>query len=327
MSRREDLLVKPVEDMEPDEISTVSDLVREYGRIGGFTAPSVREAEEILEEMAKSENCTIFLGFTANIVATGLRSLIADMIEKGFVDVLVTTGGTVDHDLAKSSGGSYYAGSFQYDDSYLRELGIHRLGNILVPYESYGPLVERIVHEILRELVEEKTIWSPSELLRELGKRIEDPHSILRAAYRRGVPVFSPGLVDSALGMALYTYRDRARLESSRTIVLDVLADMSRLADIVYSSREIGALILGGGISKHHVLWWAQLRGGLDYAVYITTAVEWDGSLSGAQTREAISWGKLKPRAKHVTVYGDATVLLPLVYLPVREKLGRRSRC
>ncbi|RLG75510.1 MAG: deoxyhypusine synthase, partial [Thermoprotei archaeon] len=71
--------------------------------------------------------------------------------------------------------------------------------------------------------------------------------------------------------------------------------------------------ILGGGISKHHTIWWNQFKGGLDYAVYVTTAVEWDGSLSGAKTREAISWGKIKTSARHVTVYGDVTVILPIL--------------
>jgi len=325
---RDRVLARPLEDFDPDGASAISDLVDEYGKIGGFTAPLVREASDILEEMAKSSGCTIFLSFTANIVATGLRSLIVDMVKRDFVDAIVTTGGTVDHDIARSFGGRYYAGSFQYDDAYLRELEIHRLGNVLVPYESYGPLIERVVHEVLAELVEEKSRWSPSELLWEFGKRMDSEHSILGAAYSKRVPIFSPGIVDSAFGTALYTFREKSRLEGrKRALVLDVLEDMSALADVVYSSKEIGAIVVGGGISKHHVIWWAQLKGGLDYAIYITTAVEWDGSLSGAQTREAISWGKLKPRARHVTVYGDATVILPLVYLPVREKLGRRSQC
>ena len=85
--------------------------------------------------------------------------------------------------------------------------------------------------------------------------------------------------------------------------------------------KATAALIIGGGVSKHHVIWWSQFNGGLDYAVYISTAVEYDGSLSGAQTREAISWNKLKENAKHVTIEGDATLILPFMVAAVEEKI------
>jgi deoxyhypusine synthase len=92
-----------------------------------------------------------------------------------------------------------------------------------------------------------------------------------------------------------------------------VLKDEETLRELVYSSKKLAALIVGGGISKHHVIWWAQFRGGLDYVVYISTAVEYDGSLSGARPREAVSWGKVKPSAKSVYVYADATLVLPIL--------------
>ncbi|MEM4810369.1 MAG: deoxyhypusine synthase family protein, partial [Thermofilum sp.] len=113
----------------------------------------------------------------------------------------------------------------------------------------------------------------------------------------------------------------RARASSElRGIVLDTVADMAKIAEIVYEADCLAGLMLGGGISKHHVIWWAQFRGGLDYAVAVTSAPEWDGSLSGARTREAISWGKIKPSAKHVTVPGDATLLLPIILGAVAKR-------
>jgi len=137
---------------------------------------------------------------------------------------------------------------------------------------------------------------------------------VLRASASSGVPLFAPGLVDSAFGTAIYTFNEKGRAASLRKVIkLDVVADMGRLADIVYSSECLCGFMLGGGISKHHVIWWAQFRGGLDYAVAVTSAPEWDGSLSGARTREAISWGKIKPSAKHVTVPGDVTVIVPII--------------
>ncbi|MEM4679717.1 MAG: deoxyhypusine synthase family protein, partial [Thermofilaceae archaeon] len=167
-------------------------------------------------------------------------------------------------------------------------------------------------HRMLEDLVRVKSRWTPSELAQEIGKRLGDANSVLAAAAERGVPVFSPGLVDSAFGTAFFTFRETGRSRGF-SLELDVLGDLSRISDLVMESEKIGAIVLGGGISKHHVIWWAQFKGGLDYAVYITTATEFDGSLSGARTREAISWGKLKPEARHVTVPADATIVFPII--------------
>ena len=323
MANRKDLLKNSVQDLDLDSIKNVEDLVRQLGRLGGFMAPRVYEAVKILDKMVRNGDCKIFLSFTANLVATGLRSVFADMIKRGFVDAVVTTGGSIDHDIARSFGGEYYSGFFDFNDEYLREQGIHRLGNIFIPFESYGEIIEREVHRILEELVKEKSLWSPSELLKEFGKYLKDENSILKAAYEAQVPIFSPGLVDSAFGTALYTFNQIQRLKPRGVKVeLDTLKDMEKISNIVYESKKMGALIVGGGISKHHVIWWAQFKGGLDYAIYITTAVEWDGSLSGAKLKEAISWGKVKPSAKKVTIYGDATIILPLIYIPVRSLKG-----
>ncbi|RLE62320.1 MAG: deoxyhypusine synthase [Thermoprotei archaeon] len=313
MYLKKNILIKPIEDIRIHRGIKVSELIDLYSQMGGFTAKYLAEAVDIVEEMVKDSEVKVFLSFTANIVATGLRGLIAQVIRDRIIDVVITTGGTVDHDIARSLGGIYYEGDFQMDDLVLHDLGIHRLGCVLIPKEKYGELIESWSHEVLEELCNIKETWGVRELLWELGKRLHDRNSILHQCAINKVPIFSPGLVDSAFGMALMTFREKLRLKGKGTIVLDVLKDMKELADLVYSSKKIGGIVLGGGISKHHLIWWAQLKGGLDYAVYITTAVEWDGSLSGARTREALSWGKLKPRARHVTVYGDVTIILPIL--------------
>lgn len=311
---RRELLRTPVEDLSLREtVEGLGDALRVFRKVGGFSLRYLQKAVEILAE-AYQKNCKLIFSFPANLVATGLRGLLADAAAEGFCSVIVTTGGAFDHDIARAVGGKYYVGDFELDDALLRELGIHRLGNILIPLENYGPLVEAFVHELLDELSRINNSWSPCELAHEAGKRLEDPKSILRVSSSRGVPVISPGLVDSAFGTAIYTFNERARTSSERRgIFLDVVADMVRMSDIVYESECLAALMLGGGISKHHVIWWAQFRGGLDYAVAVTSAPEWDGSLSGARTREAVSWGKIKPQAKHVTIPGDATILLPII--------------
>jgi deoxyhypusine synthase len=312
---RESLLSRRVEDVKAEQLRELAPLaarlVEMYERMGGFSARHVARAVEVAREMVSDESCTVFLAFTANLVATGLRGVLAALIDEGLVDAVVTTGGTFDHDIARSFA-SYYLGEFEIDDSMLREMDVHRLGNVLVPRESYGPIVEEFTHRMLEELVGRKSRWTPSELAREAGLRLKDEASILAAAARRGVPVFSPGIVDSAFGTAIFTFNEIGRSRGFE-VQLDLLGDMAALANLVMDSERLGAIVLGGGISKHHVIWWAQFKGGLDYAVYITTAAEFDGSLSGARTREAISWGKLKPSAKHVTVPADATLVFPLI--------------
>jgi len=295
----------------------VSELVRRLREAGGFTARHLAEGVEVLESMFSDEGCTVFLSFPACLVATGLRGVLAGLVKRGLVDVIVTTGGALDHDVARAQGARYLEGSFYVDDAELAEKGIHRLGNVFIPKEDYGPLLERTMWRLLDELTSSGlTRLSSRRLAEELGRRINDESSILRQAFNRGVPIYSPGVLDSAIGTQLVLYSQTRRIE------LDLFQDERELLDLAFEAERLGALIIGGGISKHHVLWFSQFKGGLDYAVYVTTAQEYDGSLSGARVREAVSWGKVKPSAKHVTVDGDATVILPVMLAAVYERLG-----
>ncbi|MEM1537813.1 MAG: deoxyhypusine synthase [Candidatus Nezhaarchaeales archaeon] len=310
------LLTLRVEDISVHKGMTVNQLILQLAKAGGFSAKHLADAVDIVEATVRDEECTFFLAFPACIVATGVRGLIADMIGKGLVDVVITTGGTFDHDLARALGGAYYHGSFHVDDVELHKLRIQRLGNIFIPVDSYGPLIEKGVKPVLDELCKVKLKYSCRELAEEFGRRLTDEGSILRQAAKKGVPIYSPGLLDSAFGTQLTIHSQFSKLE------LDLIKDEKELLNIVYDSKRIGALILGGGISKHHTLWFSQFKGGLDYAVYITTATEYDGSLSGARTREAISWGKIKGKARQVTVEGDATIIFPIIVASLYERLG-----
>ncbi len=122
------------------------------------------------------------------------------------------------------------------------------------------------------------------------------------------MPIFVPGVTDGAFGSQLWMF-----YQTHRDFTIDLLQDEQDLSDLVFDAKKSGAFIIGGGISKHHTIWWNQFKDGLDYTVYITTAVEYDGSLSGAQTREAISWGKIREHSDYITIEGDATVLMPLM--------------
>jgi deoxyhypusine synthase len=155
------------------------------------------------------------------------------------------------------------------------------------------------------------------ELIDEVGSRIDDEGSLLHWCHANNVPMYVPGITDGSFGSQIWMY-----WQEHRDLKIDLLRDEQELSDITFEAKETGAIIVGGGISKHHTIWWNQFRGGLDYAVYLTTAVEYDGSLSGAQVREAVSWGKVKETADQITVEGDATITLPIIVASLIERLG-----
>lgn len=317
MKSRE-LLREPVRDMRLAAGMDADELVDEMAAAGGFTTRAVARGVDLLEGMLVDASYTVFLSFPACVMATGLRGVLRDLVGRGLVDVVVTTGGTLDHDLSRAWGGTYYKGSFQADDVHLHRRNIHRLGNIFIPMRDHGPLIEARLQPILSELQGLKQSYSVRELCEELGRRVESPDSLVRTAYEKKVPLYSLGVLDSAFGSQLFMFAQAHQFQ------VDFWKDMHELTDLVYDAEKTGALIIGGGISKHTVIWYNQFREGLDSAVFLTTAVEYDGSLSGARLREAISWGKVRENAEEVTVDGEATVLLPLMLLAVYERIAKR---
>lgn len=302
--------MNPVEDIKIKQEMTVPELVEQMSNAGGFSAKKVAEAVEIFKEM-KDEQATTFLSFPAAIISTGTRGVIKELVKRNLVDVVMTTCGTLDHDLARIWK-DYYHGSFTLDDAELHHKGINRIGNVLAPNESYGLILEEKLQPMLEEIYKEDKKISTKELVWEIGKRLESERnkesSIIYWCYKNNIPVFVPAITDGAVGFQLWLF-----YQQHKDFQIDVMKDESDVSDIVHGAQKTGALIVGGGVSKHHTIWWNQFRDGLDYAIYITTAVEWDGSLSGARVREAVSWGKVRELAKHVTVEGDATLILPLM--------------
>ncbi len=306
--------MQPVKDFNFSKKLSASDLLNQFGEAGGFTAKKVAVGLEIFEAMIKEKGCVKFLSFPADICATGTRGAIIHLVKNKLVDVIVTTCGTLDHDISRSAG-PYFHGDFRLDDAELHKKGFHRLGNVLIKQEKHGPAIEDFVRPILNELFKSgvKSI-STKDLCAKLGENLKDD-TILYWAWKNKIPIFIPGITDGAVGSQLWQF------SQNHDFKVDVLADEKEIAKIIFEAKKAGALMLGGGISKHHVIWWNQFRDGLDYAVQISTAPEWDGSLSGAQTREAISWGKLKAKAKHITIEGDVTVILPLMVAALSERL------
>ena len=307
--KKQDLLNRRVRDLKIGPETTIRELMESFRDIGGFTAAKVRNGYDILKKMFSEENTT-FLSFPADIISTGTRGIINDLVKKKLVDVIITTNGMLDHDIARTYT-DYYSGSFDFSDRELRRIGINRLGNVFIPDESYGIIIEEKVGSIIEDLYSVKKEWSAVELIKEAGLRINNKDSILYNAAKNDIPVFVPGITDGSFGSQLWSFYER-----NRDFKINLLADEHMLSDIIFEAKKTGALMVGGGISKHHTIWWNQFRGGLDYAVYVTTAQEFDGSLSGAKLEEAISWKKIKEDAEFANIYGDATVILPLLLGP-----------
>ncbi|MEM2466111.1 MAG: deoxyhypusine synthase [Candidatus Bathyarchaeia archaeon] len=307
--------MEKVKDFEILKGVSVNMLIRQMFESGGFTAKNLAVAVDILEAMLKEQKILNFLSFPACIIATGTRGIIREMVKRKWFHVLVTTCGTLDHDLARCYR-DYFQGDFYMDDRELHKKGISRLGNVLVPNNSYGEIIEEKMTEFLNSVYAEgKRELATYELCWEIGKRLNE-NSILYWCWRNGIPVIVPGITDGAVGYQIWQFS-----QGHKDLKINVLKDEQLLNDMVLDAKKSGALIIGGGISKHHVLWWNLFKEGLDYAVYITTAVEYDGSLSGARPREAISWGKIREKAKTVIIETDATIALPILYAALLERL------
>lgn len=284
----------------------VGELLDEYRRAGVLGAGNLAEARQVLAEML-GEETTVFLGLAGPLTASGLRSVIRDTIKTENVRAVVTSGANVVHDMILAFGGKHYSGVFRADDKNLRRRNIGRIGNVYVDLKAFE-VFEKRCQEMFAGIDEERRRnLSIRELLWEIGSRLEDEGSFLRAAYEERIPVFSPALTDSMLGLQLFFF------SQENIMVLNAVKDMKEIADMVFQAKKTGAIILGGGVPKHYILGVNTLRGGIDYGIQITLDREEAGSLSGAKLEEAVSWGKAGEKARLASLVGDATVLFPLL--------------
>lgn len=290
----------------------------------GFQATNLKIAIDIIKKMkkekeAKKENLTVFLGYTSNMVSSGLREVIAYLVKLKFVDVIVTTAGGIEEDIIKCQT-PFVLGSFNADGKELRKKGINRIGNIFVPnnrYIEFEKLMSKFFIKISEELKQRnKPAISPSELIYLLGKEIDKEvkseqikeNSILYWAAKNNIPVFCPAITDGSFGDMTYFYKKK-----NPDFRIDITEDIVKINDIAINAEKTGAIILGGSLPKHHIMNANMFRDGTDYTVYISTGSEGDGSMAGAKPEEAISWGKQAMNATSVMVEGDATIIFPLI--------------
>ncbi len=306
-----------VKDISIKKESNIEEIFEQMSKSGGFEARNLAEGLDILSTMVPDKKCLKFLSFIAAIISTGLRGVIKDMIKNKLFDVVITTCGSLDHDIARYFS-NYKEGDFALDDKQLADQHIHRLGNVLVPMQSYGPIIEEKMQAFLEEEYKAgKKEMSTVDITKMIGRHMGES-SFLYWAYKNEIPVIVPGIMDGAVGSQIWLFTQK-----HHDFKLNLIADADLLSGLIFKAKKSGALMIGGGVPKHHTLWWNQYRDGLDYAVYITTAQEFDGSSSGALVDEAISWGKVTQNAKQTTIHAEATTILPFLYSALLSRFSK----
>ncbi|MBW2988860.1 deoxyhypusine synthase family protein [Candidatus Woesearchaeota archaeon] len=302
-----------IEDFRWKKKMSVRELVDSYKSLG-YQSIELKKASDVIVKMKKN-NARVFLTFTSNMVTSGLRGFFAQLISLGMADIIVTTAGGIEEDMMKASGERFKIGNFSSDDVELHEKGVNRVGNIFVNNESYMRFEDRMM-PILGELYARKRRWAVSELLKEIGMMLDDNNSILCQAARNDVPIFCPAITDGAFGFHLYLFQQK-----HPDFILDVVKDFGNILFSTSHDEKKAVIALGGSVSKHHAILSTLLNGGADYAVYMTTAHKTSGSMSGATTDEAKSWGKVKDESDAATVIGDVTINFPLAMINALEQL------
>jgi len=298
-----------VHHIDPVETKDLQTFLDSMGKVGVLGAGRLGRAAGIIQRMFEDSECFTFLSMSGPMVPGGLRKVVSQLVESGKIDAIVTSGANIVHDLVEAYGGAHYRVPAGKDDYELREAGMGRIADIYVKEEDFEKF-EKGIYAFLDGLPEEKmTTLAPTEFLRELGLAQKDDSSILRQAALRNVPIFSPGLMDSMLGFHLYTY------STTKQLSLDFVKDLRILGEIVTQTKKTGAIMLGGGLTKHFTMGSTILKGGLNMAVQITLDRPEGGSLGGAPLVEGVSWQKMQTESNFETVIGDATIIFPLLVI------------
>jgi len=281
----------------------------------GIQAANLGSAISLVNIMIR-EKTPIFLSFTANMISSGMREIIAYLVKNNKVKVLCTSGGGVEEDAIKAHM-PFRVGNFHVEGEPLLDAGVGRIGNIYTTNEHYA-YFEFFIREVFEALLEQKKkgnlpitptkiCWMMGKLIGE-KKEYNEKNSYLYWAYKNNIPVYSPGIIDGAIGDIAYFFR-----KTHPEFIIDPVADHVKLIDYVLNCEKTSGIILGGGISKHYMLNAQIFRDGFDYSVYISTATEHDASDSGGNQEEAITWAKIKPNAPRVKVYSEASIAFPIL--------------
>lgn len=329
-SEKEKLLSKKVEQIDLEKISSIDELVDAFGR-ASIQARNVGRCSEIFERMlADPDRPTIFLGLAGPLVAAGLRKVIRDMIEYNLVDCIVSTGAILYQDLYQACGFPHAVGTPDADDKRLRDLYIDRIYDTYVDEDRFWRL-DCSVGKFADEM--EPGRYSSRQFLELLGDSIEDPNSILGSAARHGIPVFSPAINDSSLGIGLTEHYHRSLKAGKDNVVIDSIRDNYELTQIVVRSPCTAAVYVAGGVPKNFIndavvmaYIFGMDTGGHRYAIQVTTDSPHWGGLSGSTLSEATSWGKVSKKATHCMAFVEPSVSLPLIAGAMIKKGAAKKR-
>jgi deoxyhypusine synthase len=302
---------------------SVDELVQQFKNSGSFGAGRLSTACDIHERMLRDDECTVFLALAGALVPAGMRSLVADSLRENRVDVLVTTGANMVHDAIEALGGHHYRGHWAVDDFLLYKYHTYRIYDVFVPEEDFIELDMKLT-EMYDQIADEYggRSLSSREFAWELGKRLKDPNSVLRAAYEAQAPVFMPAVRDSEFGYIYNLHASRRGFQN--ILVVDAFKDVPEIIGIFRESEKNGMIVLGGGVPRNTIQSAAlATKSGIDYAVVITMDRAETGGLSGSTLEETVSWGKLKGAADKIIVPTDAMIAYPLMVASAVERLGK----
>lgn len=276
------------------------------------------------DEVREDTRCTIFLGYSSSMISSGMREIIRYLVQHKMVDAVVATAGGIEEDICKVYS-NFYQGDFGYDGVDLRSKCINRVGNIFIPnssYDGFEYLMVKVINEMQDEQDKNGTIFGPSDVIARLGKAVNSEESVYYWCWKNNIPVFAPAFTDGAIGDMLFCNQFHRP-----GFVVDMNKDLYKINMMCVNAKKSGMLTLGAGVTKHHILNANSMRNGADYAVYINNAAEHDSSDSGALPSEAVTWGKLAFDSKSTKIFGDATLVTPLIvaetFAKNKEKVSR----
>jgi deoxyhypusine synthase len=275
----------------------------------GIQATEMARGIEVINNMI-DDGAKIYLSMTSNIISSGLREIVTFLAKHKMVDVIVTSAGGVEEDIIKTLR-PFVVGSFDAPGRVMFEKGVGRIGNIFAPFDRYL-YFERFMTPFFEKIYEkQKELGRPlctSEFTRELGLAVGNEESYLYWAAKNNIPVFCPALTDGSIGDLFYFAKQR-----HKDFFIDMVEDNQRIIHMTMNAEKTGAILLGGGVPKHYVLNANIFKDGLDYAVYVTTAQEFDASDSGGNQQEAMSWAKLRVNSANVKIKCEASIVFPLM--------------
>ena len=332
-ARRRQYLKRSVTPVDVVRSRGLGDLLEQF-QSTSIQARNLGRCLEVWENaLADTKRPTILIGLAGPLIAAGLRKVLRDLVDWGLVDVVVSTGAVLYQDLYQTIGGRHWIGTPAANDVRLRELYLDRIYDTYVDelkFEDTDRAIGKITEQFPRRPA------SSREFLGFLGERFSDPDSIRATAARRGVPVFSPALIDSSIGIGLTLYYQANRQRADR-FILDAVRDNYELVQILSQSPRTAVVYIGGGTPKNWIndgIVMANYAFGREgeghyYALQITTDVPHWGGLSGSTLDEAQSWGKISASATRAMAHVDASIGLPLLAGALwdrRAKWRRRPR-